>query len=96
MLTSKQKAYLRKLGNSEKAIFQIGKDGISENTIIGIGDGLKANELLKFNLLKGCSLTAREAAIEVASLTQSEIVQIIGRTVILYKHNAEGKIKFPR
>ncbi|MEA5026341.1 RNA-binding protein YhbY [bioreactor metagenome] len=96
MLNNKQKAYLRALANRERAVFQLGKDGISSNTVAGISDGLTANELLKFSLLKSCPLTVTEAAIEVASLTQSEIVQVIGRTVVLYKRNPEGNIKLPR
>lgn len=96
MLSNKQKAFLRKLANREKAVFQIGKDGISEHIVEGIQAGLKANELLKFNLLKTCALSAQEAAIEVAAATQSEIIQIIGRTIVLYKRNPEGKIKLPK
>ncbi len=96
MLSNKQKAFLRALGNSERSIFQVGKDGVSDNLIGGLSDGLKAHELVKFNLLKSCPTSANEVAVIVASKTQSEIVQIIGRTIILFKKNPEGKIKLPR
>ena len=96
MLSNKQKAFLRALGNSQRSIFQVGKDGVGDNLNGGLSDGLKAHELVKFNLLKSCPISANEVAVIVASKTQSEIVQIIGRTIILYKKNPEGKIKLPR
>ncbi len=96
MITNKQKAFLRALGNHQRAVFQVGKEGITDNLITGISDGLNANEILKFKLLKTCPLAANEAAIMVAAATQSEIVQIIGKTVLLYKKNPDGKIKLPR
>ncbi|MDD3924557.1 MAG: YhbY family RNA-binding protein [Erysipelotrichaceae bacterium] len=96
MLSNKQKAYLRALGNKERSVFQVGKEAVSDNLIQGISDGLKANELVKFNLLKSCPISANEVAIEISSATQSEIVQIIGRTIILYKKSSDNKLKLPR
>jgi len=96
MLNNKQKSYLKSLANKEKAVFQIGKDGLSDNMIQGISNGLKANELLKFTVLKTCPVDIREIAFDLAAATNSEVVQIIGRTAVLYRHNPEGKIHLPK
>ncbi len=96
MLTGKQKSYLRGLMNTEKAVFQIGKDGITENLVISVSDYLEAHEIVKFSLLKSCDAELREVAFDLASATRSEIVQLIGRTGILYRASKERKIHFPK
>ena len=61
-LTSKQRAQLRGLAMTEDTIIQIGKGGISENTLTQVNDALKARELIKGRVLENSLLTAREAA----------------------------------
>lgn len=75
-----------------KSLFQIGKDGISENLIMTLNDSLEAHELVKCNLLKTCPIDTREAAIELASNTGSEIVHIVGHTFVLYRRSKENKL----
>lgn len=96
MLTGKQKSYLRGLANTEKSMFQIGKDNISENLIESVDEYLKAHELCKVNLLKTAELEVREAALLLASETRSEVVQLIGRTIVLFRKERDGKIILPR
>lgn len=93
MLTTKQKAQLKKIAHSQKALFQIGKDKISENMIKTVGDSLEAHELIKLSLLKTCAISVDEAAIELASQTHSEIIQIIGRTIVLYRRSKKNKME---
>lgn len=90
MLTGKEKSKLRGIAQTRKALFQIGKDGVTENMIKTIHDSLEAHELVKVSMLKTCSQQAREAAFDVASGTNSEIVQIIGRTIILYRRSKKN------
>ncbi|MGB4985086.1 MAG: YhbY family RNA-binding protein [Erysipelotrichaceae bacterium] len=85
MLNNRQKAQLKALGNSLRPIFQIGKDNINHNIIIGLDQALEAHELVKVSLLKTTLVTPNEAAIELSAQLHCEVVQIIGRTVILYK-----------
>ncbi len=96
MLTGKQKSYLRSLSNKIKPIYQIGKEGVNDNLVNGVSDYLEAHELMKVSLLKSCPMETREAAIELSAKTGSEIVQLIGRTVILYRHSKDGDISLPR
>lgn len=89
MLTGKEKRELRAKANTLKACFQIGKDGISFNQVDGISKALKANELVKVSLLKTSPVDAKAAALEVAEATGSELVQVIGKTFVLYKEKED-------
>ena len=89
MLSGKQKRYLRALGAKERVLVQIGKDGLSYNLFSSVDDALRAHELVKIALLKSCELEVREAALETAAQSGAEIVQMIGRTFLLYKPNRE-------
>ncbi len=96
MLTGKQKRYLRDLASKEKALFQVGKDGLSENLYDAVANALRARELVKISVLKSCELTLNEVMIEIAAATGSEIVQHIGRSIVFYKPSKEKKIVLPK
>ena len=87
MLTSKQRAYLRSMSQSLDTIFQIGKGGITENTVKSVNDALKAREIVKGRVLENSLLTAREACDELSQLCKAEQVQVIGSKFVLYKRN---------
>ncbi len=96
MLTSKQKAYLRSLAQTERAIFQIGKDGLSDTLIETVSNALRSRELVKIAILKTAPVDdLKELSFDLAMLTKSEVVQQIGRTVVLYKKAKEPKILLP-
>ena len=84
-LTSKQRAQLRGIASTEDTIVMVGKDGIGENLIKQVNDALEARELIKGKVLENSMLTAREAAEELAALTRSEVVQVIGSKFVLYR-----------
>lgn len=88
-LTSKQRAQLRGLAMTEDTIIQIGKGGISENTLTQVKDALKARELIKGRVLENSLLTAREVADALAEACDAETVQTIGSKFVLYKMNAK-------
>lgn len=96
ILTGKQKRYLRALAVNENAIFQIGKDGLNENLYISLNDALKARELIKINVLKSCDLDITDIEENIVKNTNCELVQTIGKTIVLYKKNIkESKIILP-
>jgi len=95
MLSGKQKRYLRSLSATEPAIFQIGKDALSDTLIEQVANALKARELVKIRCLKTAPEDTRELAFDLAMNTKSEIVQIIGRTIILYRKAKEPTIILP-
>ena len=86
-LTSKQRAQLRGLANGIDTILQIGKEGIGENLIRQADDALEARELIKCKVQENAMLTAREACTELARLTRSEEVQVIGTKFVLYRQH---------
>ena len=88
-LTSKQRAQLRGLAMSEDTIIQVGKGGITENTVTQVKDALTARELIKGRVLESSLLTAREAADALAEACAAETVQTIGSKFVLYKRNAK-------
>lgn len=96
MLSGSEKRYLRSLANTTRALFQVGKEGVSSNLTNTLKDSLEAHELVKVSILKSCQEEAREVAFDLASNTKSEIVQIIGRTVVLYRKGKHSKIQFPQ
>ena len=85
MLTSKQRAKLKSIGANTDALYQMGKNEIDENYIIQINAALDAKELIKIKILETALYTAKEAAIILAERTDSEVVQVIGSKVLLYK-----------
>ncbi len=95
MLNNKQKSYLKSLANSKRALFQVGKDGCTPNLFKTVDDSLTAHELLKISILKTCASDVREVAFDIAAATKSEVVQIIGRTIVLYRASKERKIQLP-
>ncbi len=87
MITSKQRANLRKYANQLDAIFQIGKSGIEENSIKQVQDALLARELVKLRVLETAGISAKEAANLLAEATESDIIQVIGSRFVLFKRN---------
>ncbi len=95
MLNGKQKRYLRSMAVTQKAICQIGKEGIDDNLIKAVKENLKARELVKISVLKSCELEMNEIAVELCALTGAELVQKIGRTLVLFKQSKERLITLP-
>ncbi len=90
MLTGKQKAQLRSMAMIMPSIFQVGKLGVSASLIHTVSNALKAHELIKINLLKTCPSDTKDVASKLVSSTGSELVQIVGKTIVLYKRNKKA------
>lgn len=84
-MTSKQRAYLNGLASRQKAIFQVGKSSLTPELTNAIGEALQKNELIKISVLKNCLDDPAEIAEMVAGRTHSQVVQIIGKKIILYR-----------
>ena len=92
MLKSKKRAFLRGIASSYETIFQVGKGGINENFINQVTDALRKRELIKLRVLENSGYTAREAAEEIASKTESDVVQVIGSRFVLFKRNPKEPV----
>ena len=96
-MTSKQRAYLRGLANTMEPILHAGKGGISDAMIKQADDALAARELIKGKVLETAPGTAREVAEEIAAKVNAEVVQVIGRTFVLFRQKEkDSQIKLPR
>ena len=97
LLNSKQRAFLRSKANSEEPILHLGKGGLSEPLLRQAEDALAARELIKGKVLETAPFSSREAAEQVAQAFCAEVVQVIGRTFVLYRRNQkEPKIQLPK
>ena len=97
MLTSKQRAYLRGLANGLEPILHMGKGGLSDAMIQQADDALTAREIIKGKALETAPVSARETAEAIAEAVGAEVVQVVGRTFVLYRRNEkEPKIQLPK
>ena len=89
-MTTKQRAYLKSLAMTMEPIFQIGKNSMTPELTKAISEALEARELIKISVLKNCVDDPKELAFLLAERTRSQVVQVIGKKIVLYK---EGKDK---
>lgn len=92
-MTSKQRAYLKSLAMNIDPIYQVGKASLTTEIIAGIREALDARELIKVSVLKNCADDPKEIAQVVAERTRSQIVQVIGKKIVLYKPSTDSKKK---
>lgn len=96
-MTSKQRAYLRSLAMNVDPIFQVGKSSITPEFTSAISDALEARELIKISVLKNCVDDPREIASTLGERTKAEVIQVIGKKIVLYRESKEKKkIELPK
>jgi len=91
MLTTKQRSTLKCLAQKLTPTFQIGKNGVIPSLTEAIDSYLEVHELVKLSVLDNCDLEAKDAADQLAGRTRSEVVQIIGRKIVLYRESKDNK-----
>jgi len=99
MLTGKQKRFLRSKAHHVTPVTQVGKGGISDNMIEQINLALEAHELIKVSILQNCEEDKDTVAETLAERTGAELVQLIGKTVVLFKESVDHKsisLELPR
>lgn len=97
-MTSKQRSYLKGPAMTMDPIFQIGKSSVTPELTAAIAEALEARELIKITVLKNCLDDGRSIAEVLAERTRSEVVQVIGKKIVLYKpakDEAKRKIVLP-
>lgn len=92
-MTSKQRAYLKSLAMNISPVVLIGKGGLTPEIISAADEALAARELIKAGLLQNCMEDIRETAEALGERTRSEVVQIIGRKIVLYRPGKDDKKK---
>ena len=95
-MTSKQRAYLKSLASDLNPVFQVGKSSLTPELTEAVGEAFNNNELIKVGVLKNCMDDPHEIAQIIAERTQSQVVQVIGKKIVLYKPDKDKpKIKLP-
>ncbi len=92
-MTSKERAELKSRAMTMDSIFQVGKMSLTPALIEAVKAALKARELIKINVLKNCLDDPKEIAEILSERTGSQVVQVIGKKIVLYKKNTEREAK---
>jgi RNA-binding protein len=92
MLSGKQRRHLRALGHELRPIVQIGKDGIDDGVVAAIDQALVDHELVKIKVGENADVDRESAADVLAARTSSEVAQVLGNTLLLYRANSDDPI----
>ena len=97
MLTQNEKKQLKALAAKETVKYQIGKNEITDSVIDVLNKALTARELIKVDVLKGATNPVMELALDLSSRLNADIVQVVGRVIVLFRRNKENqKIKLKK
>ena len=92
-MTSAERAKLRSLAMTIEPTTHIGKNGVGDTLIKQIDEQLESRELLKISVLKNADLSAKEIAEELAVSSKSQVVQVLGSKITLYRVSKKDGIK---
>ena len=92
-LSSKERAALRGEAHHLSASVHVGQHGLTDSLKQTLDDALRTHELVKIALNKNADVDAKDAANELAQAVGADVVQVIGKTATLYRHNPELKRK---
>ena len=96
-MTSKQRAYLKSLASNMEPILHIGKASVTPEMVEAVNEAVTARELIKISVLKNCADDPKELAQILADRSGAEVVQVIGKKIILYKESKKNKkIELPK
>ncbi len=96
-LTGKQRRHLRALAHALRPVVQIGKGGLDAGLVAAIDRALADHELVKIKVGEGAAVDRHDAADAIAQQTHSEVAQVLGNTIVLYRADPEDpKIELPQ
>ncbi len=90
-MTTKQRAYLKGLAMTMDPVLQIGKSSLTPEVTAAVDEALEARELIKISVLKNCMDDGRELAQILSERTHSQVVQVIGKKIVLYRQAKDEK-----
>lgn len=88
-MKGRDRAALRGEAHHLKPLVHIGHQGITPAVTQALDDALRTHELVKISLVRMADLKAKGAAGELATALGADVIQVIGRTFTLYRHNPE-------
>lgn len=90
MLTQPQKKQLRALIAQDKTKYQIGKSEVTNALLDMLDKALTARELIKIEILKSATSPVMEITLDLSSKLNADVVQVVGRVIVLYRKNKEN------
>ncbi len=97
MLTGRQRRFLRAFGTGIDPVIQIGKSGVTEAVYRQLDEVLESRELVKVRVIANAPVEPQNIADDLAGVTRSEVVQIIGRNLLFYRRSEKKpSIELPR
>ncbi|MCM1309021.1 MAG: ribosome assembly RNA-binding protein YhbY [Butyrivibrio sp.] len=90
-MTTKQRAYLKGLAMNLEPVFQCGKSSVTPEFVNAVSEALEKRELIKISVLQNCADNPKELGVILAERTRSQLVQVIGKKIVLYKENGDEK-----
>lgn len=89
MLTTNQKKQLKGIASTLNTKYQVGKNEISDTVIDMLEKAIVAHELIKIDVMKSVTEPIMELALDLSSKLNAEIVQVIGRVIVLFRRNKD-------
>lgn len=92
-LRGKQKRFLRAQANHLQPIFAVGKEGLTKQWLAQLAGALDRRELIKVNILQNADVTTAELKDFIEQNTDIQVVQSIGRVLVLFKVSANKDLR---
>ncbi|MCD8242163.1 MAG: ribosome assembly RNA-binding protein YhbY [Lachnospiraceae bacterium] len=92
-MNSRQRAYLMSLAQTMQPVIQVGKGGLTPELVSAVSEALAARELIKISVLQNCMESPKELAVTLGERTRSQVVQVIGKKIVLYREGKDDKKK---
>lgn len=89
MLNNNQKKQLKGIASTTDTKYQVGKNEISDSVIAMLDKALTARELIKIDVMKAVEQPIMELALDLSAKLNAEVVQVIGRVIVLFRRNKE-------
>ena len=97
MLTSNEKRQLKAFASTLETKYQVGKNEISDTVVAMLDKALTAKELIKIDVMKAVAVPVMELALDLSSKLNADIVQVVGRVIVLYRYSKSNhKIKLQK
>ena len=92
-LRGKQKRFLRAQANHLQPIFAVGKEGLTKQWLAQLDGALDRRERIKVNILQNADVTTAELKDFIEQNTDIQVVQSIGRVLVLFKVSANKDLR---
>ena len=95
-LSNKQKQFLKSKAHSLKPVVLLGANGLTEGVVAEIEQALNDHELIKIKVPEEERELRQQIIATIVSETKAEKIQVIGKTLIIYRPADEPKIQLPK